>query len=526
MDLRTMLIAIIITTLTYAGMLGLIAYLRKEPVLRFYALAFFVGSFAYFIAFISDVDSWISILLFNQLFLTFIALVTSGLRRFFGVNPWPSRIWLYLFMNLAVFIYGIYIQPSYVLRVLSITFFAYLLLGDLFLAVWPKIAKLGEGWRLTFEILFGVHLILVTLRLTAVFDPSPVNFWMENESGASISLLLSLVTFSLWAIGIVVLDTFQVILKLNAKNSVLTDLAMKDALTGIPNRMMMDIELNQFMALAKRYNTSISFIIADIDFFKKVNDDYGHDIGDSVLIKTASIIKDVIRLTDRVYRWGGEEFLIVAPHTDLEGARILAEKIRLKYQEATFKSVGKLTISFGVAEYYPEESRELWFKRADIALYHAKSGGRNRVEIWKPTRVLDEEFTKILWQERWNSGNPTIDESHQELIDMTNTFFDMVSKATHPHAIREHFTKIITHLQRHFLEEEKELEAVDYDCIQQHQAIHRRLLSELSTMQENIDNEKLDYRTYFVFLVGKVVIGHLLTEDTKFFPLFQEGTAS
>jgi hemerythrin len=408
---------------------------------------------------------------------------------------------------------------------MSITFCTYLLLGDLFVSVWPKIAKLGEGWRLAFEILFGLHLILVTSRLTAVFDPSPLNFWMESESSSSISLLLSLVTFSLWAIGIVVLDTFQVILKLNAKNSVLSDLAMKDALTGIPNRLMMDIELNNFMALAKRFNTSISFIIADIDFFKKVNDDYGHDLGDEVLIQTASIIKDVIRSTDRLYRWGGEEFLIVTPHTDLEGARTLAEKIRLKYQEATFKSVGKLTISFGVAEYYPDESRELWFKRADIALYHAKSGGRNRVEIWKPTGALEAEFTKIQWQDRWNSGNPTIDLRHQELIGMTNVFFDMVSKATHPHEIREHFTKIITHLELHFREEEKELEAVDYDCFQQHQTIHRRLLSELSTMQENIDSEKLDYRTYFVFLVGKVVIGHLLTEDTKFFPLFQEGSS-
>lgn len=523
MDLRTMLIAIIITTLTYAGMLGLIAYLRKEPVLRFYALAFFVGSFAYFIAFISDIDSWISILLFNQFFLTFIALITSGLRRFFGVHPWPKRMWIYLTLNLVVFIYCIYIQPSYVLRVLSITFCTYLLLGDLFVSVWPKIAKLGEGWRLAFEILFGLHLILVTFRLTAVFDPSPLNFWMESESSTAISLLLSLVTFSLWAIGIVVLDTFQVILKFNAKNSVLSNLAMKDALTGIPNRLLMDIELNNFMALAKRFNTSISFIIADIDFFKKVNDDYGHDVGDDVLIQTATIIKEVIRLTDRVYRWGGEEFLIVTPHTDLEGARILAEKIRLKYQEATFKSVGKLTISFGVAEYYPDESRELWFKRADIALYHAKSGGRNRVETWKPTGALDEEFTKIQWQERWNSGNETIDHRHQELIDMTNAFFEMVSQTTHPHEIRAYFSKIITHLQLHFLEEEKELEAMDYDCFTQHQAIHRRLLSELSTMQENIDNEKLDYRTYFVFLVGKVVIGHLLSEDTKFFPLFQEG---
>ncbi|OHE10979.1 MAG: hypothetical protein A2513_01425 [Sulfurimonas sp. RIFOXYD12_FULL_33_39] len=161
-------------------------------------------------------------------------------------------------------------------------------------------------------------------------------------------------------------------------------LSITDPLTKIYNRIHLEESFKEELNRAKRYKTNFSVILLDIDHFKEVNDTYGHDIGDEVLIDIAKILKQNIRATDILGRWGGEEFLIILPQTDILETGLLAEKLRMAIENNTFDKIGKKTCSFGVSEFKEsDESSKNIVKRADNALYKAKDLGRNRVVISK-----------------------------------------------------------------------------------------------------------------------------------------------
>lgn len=157
-------------------------------------------------------------------------------------------------------------------------------------------------------------------------------------------------------------------------------LSITDPLTKVYNRNKFNDDFEKEIALAKRYNLSLSFVILDIDFFKSINDNFGHHAGDSVLIEFASLIQRSIRNSDIFARWGGEEFVLLLPHTELKEAVSLAEKLREKIEEFHFKFAKKITCSMGVAEYKDGDESDTISRRADIALYRAKERGRNQVQ--------------------------------------------------------------------------------------------------------------------------------------------------
>lgn len=159
-------------------------------------------------------------------------------------------------------------------------------------------------------------------------------------------------------------------------------ISLTDPLTGLKNRRFLDSVMEKAMSQADRYNESLSLITIDIDFFKKVNDQYGHPIGDEVLVQTAKVIQECIRKADILVRLGGEEFEILLPMTDILGAAEAAEKIRKQIEEKEHPRAGRITASFGVAERTPGETYLAFYRRADDALYRAKQTGRNRVVIY------------------------------------------------------------------------------------------------------------------------------------------------
>lgn len=155
--------------------------------------------------------------------------------------------------------------------------------------------------------------------------------------------------------------------------------ASTDKLTSLLNRTRFDEISQREIACVQRYKNPLSLILFDIDHFKQVNDHYGHDAGDSVLIQLAKIGSSVLRATDVFFRWGGEEFLILCPHADEDQAYLLAQRLRKKVEESIFEC-GHIHISGGVTQYVPNELIEYTIKRADLALYDAKKSGRNRME--------------------------------------------------------------------------------------------------------------------------------------------------
>lgn len=160
----------------------------------------------------------------------------------------------------------------------------------------------------------------------------------------------------------------------------LQQLATTDQLTGIYNRRKIDQVFIDEKKRAERYEQALSVVMGDIDKFKLVNDLHGHQVGDMVLTTIAKIFGEGVRETDILGRWGGEEFMVVCPCTDLGGAVVLAEKLRKIIEANEFDMVGRKTCSFGVAQLAKNEPINAMVARADAALYRAKEKGRNRVE--------------------------------------------------------------------------------------------------------------------------------------------------
>lgn len=156
--------------------------------------------------------------------------------------------------------------------------------------------------------------------------------------------------------------------------------ASTDPLTGVANRRCLDDELARLVAEALRYDQPLSVILIDLDYFKDVNDTHGHHVGDEVLVDTVHRLQATIRDSDLLGRWGGEEFLLTATHTDHQAACALAERCRRAITRSPMKSSGvTMTASLGVASLAPDDDVRTLMRRADLAMYTAKSDGRDRV---------------------------------------------------------------------------------------------------------------------------------------------------
>ncbi|WP_375725033.1 transporter substrate-binding domain-containing protein [Arcobacter sp. KX21116] len=165
------------------------------------------------------------------------------------------------------------------------------------------------------------------------------------------------------------------------KNKELAKLAITDKLTNLYNRRKLDELLQNELNRSDRFKHTFALAILDIDHFKKVNDTFGHQTGDKVLVELSIILKAHIRTTDFVGRFGGEEFVIICPESQKEGVYNLMENIRLNIANYTFNDIGNITMSFGIALSKENDTIESVLKRADVALYEAKNSGRNKVVV-------------------------------------------------------------------------------------------------------------------------------------------------
>lgn len=157
-------------------------------------------------------------------------------------------------------------------------------------------------------------------------------------------------------------------------------MAITDPLTGAYNRYFIDSQLKLRYENGQLNSVPTSYLLIDIDYFKQVNDRFGHDAGDRVLRTLVARLKGIIRREDLLCRWGGEEFAVLLFQTELKDAVSLAEKLREAIAAQPFEGVGQLTVSIGVTAYQPNETLEAWFVRADQHLYEAKLSGRNCVK--------------------------------------------------------------------------------------------------------------------------------------------------
>ena len=172
---------------------------------------------------------------------------------------------------------------------------------------------------------------------------------------------------------------------LEEKNRELKRLSITDRLTGLYNRVKLESVMKNELDRAERYKSSFGVIMIDIDHFKRVNDTYGHPVGDKLLIELSKILRDYTRKVDTAGRWGGEEFLVICPHTNEVGIVDAAEHLRATIEHFNFTDAGYQTASFGAAAYSKNDSIESIVSRADEALYRSKKTGRNKVTLFIPS---------------------------------------------------------------------------------------------------------------------------------------------
>lgn len=301
------------------------------------------------------------------------------------------------------------------------------------------------------------------------------------------------------------------------KNKFLKVIADTDELTALNNRYYFDRRVSEEIERADRENTSLTLIIFDLDCFKSVNDVWGHDVGDQVLIKTADTARKLINKPNIIARWGGEEFAILMIDTFLDEAIYLAEELRQSIAENNYPVVGQVTASFGVAERIKSESFENWFKRADKALYFAKGEGRNCVISYNDMKISTKSLVRLEWNDQWNSGNNLIDRQHRKLFELGNRLMDLSFTSKDYSKLKDRLDRLLEHIISHFEYEDQVLKSLNYPEAKKHKESHRYIIDKSFKIRERFLRGEVKLAALFVFIIEKVIMEHLVTEDVLFF---------
>lgn len=305
--------------------------------------------------------------------------------------------------------------------------------------------------------------------------------------------------------------------------------ATEDSLTGASNRRQFFSFANRELARASRYHEPIVLLMIDIDHFKAINDNHGHDVGDTVLREMAAICKTTLRSSDLFARLGGEEFAVLLLNTDPQEGQRIAERLRAMIAgmkvDAGEESLG-CTVSIGAIAFAGgTETLEQRLKQADNALYEAKRGGRNRVRLYSEPaaqgRLLDKGlagFLRFSWKPAYDCGVDLIDRQHRRLFELANELFDCLMFGEDRGQVDQLLSELARHVRVHFADEERILASRGYPEVAEHGRLHGQLLKKMALLFDGYRQGGLSVEELFAAMAGEVISRHLLDEDVKFFP--------
>lgn len=320
---------------------------------------------------------------------------------------------------------------------------------------------------------------------------------------------------------------------LHARISDLEQLAATDHLTGAWNRAHFDRVIESELARSLANRQPLSLIMLDIDHFKNVNDTFGHAVGDTVLCELVQLVRSRIRASDLLFRWGGEEFVVLLSSAGYRRAESVAENLRQAVASHTFEGAGVVTVTLGVAEHDGDEDAITWFRRMDDSLYEGKQSGRNRVvvarrgnsDVWAAEG--GGSALHLVWQEGYECGDPTIDAEHRELFLLANKLIDAIlPEQVQPAAVRAALEELLAHVQHHFADEEAILARLHYDNLVEHRRAHAGLIQRALAMAAKLDAGELSLGAVVEFIAQHVIARHLAVMDRAFFPLFRKASTA
>lgn len=316
-----------------------------------------------------------------------------------------------------------------------------------------------------------------------------------------------------------------------ANEEIVRNMAFYDRLTGLANRRLLEDRLGQLLRLAVRDKLKFAVLFVDLDRFKPVNDEFGHEAGDWLLRQVADRMRSCVRATDTVARIGGDEFVITIPDIrSADEAVAIGEKIR-ESLEAPYPFNETITFetsaSIGVV-LYPDHGRDArnLLLMSDAAMYRAKKAGRNRVVVHTPESVANPDAhllsITLSWQDTYLSGQEEIDRDHRELFRLSNELMQVISGGNPDGpAYGNAVTALRDHAERHFRNEESILKKHDYQDVQLHSVLHRELLRTFDELAQQHNEGIVSLEELAEYVTRTIIEEHLLMEDRKFFYLFE-----
>jgi len=313
----------------------------------------------------------------------------------------------------------------------------------------------------------------------------------------------------------------------------LEQVASTDRLTGAWNRRRLEESVQSEMERMVRYGHSLCLLLIDVDHFKPINDQYGHAVGDAVLQRLTALLQAALRKVDSLSRWGGEEFAVLCPNTARATAAAAAERLRQEVANAHFATVGRVSVSIGVAECAAGESWDEWFARADAALYRAKSGGRNQVQVAPEVPCHGDgkgyvvaNFVQLVWRSAYECGNEIVDRGHRQLFADANRLLSAILTDQSADEIGTIVDRLLSDVVEHFRDEEAVITAAGFPAAGEHLLLHRALTAEAHRLLDHYRGGTRAAGDVFQFLAYEVVTKHMLGADRMFFDFLRPPEAA
>jgi len=519
LDLHTFLIMIELLMGVYATT-ALLVYAVRKHVMHLTMVFSFISALVAFALMHNYLDgpvNWV-IIVYNALLLLSTVLIISGFRIYFKMKGMPARYYVYWALSVALTWFYLETVPSYIGRVAVNSFFLVLFTLDALFETRPIIRNEGVRVKRVIYSVLGTLMGFYIMRLIIVLMTPNTHTLVENMASTALTAGFFMVfSFNFWLTGSMILQSDRMVSSLHEENQKMEDLAMLDPLTKLFNRNKLEEDLQRTIELSNRQGDIATILLMDLDHFKEINDQFGHDVGDQVLTLAAHSITSLLRGEDRVYRWGGDEFLILAPQTDLKGATRLAERIIKKFEETSFPGVNIISLSLGIAQHFQFETKIDWFKRVDLALYKAKQTGRNRFEVWANEDLLPATIAKLVWSEAFESGHAEIDRQHKNLLRLSNELYDRLGSSDSMADVNLILDRVAADLTEHFAYESEQMRLTHFPLTDEHHHIHDQLLEEFASMRAQMSLGTVNLSVFFNFVSVRIVAGHIIKEDTKFF---------
>ncbi|MFV0449165.1 MAG: diguanylate cyclase [Vibrio sp.] len=507
----TVFLMIIATSGALGFSVGWVARAKQDKELLLWTVGLLLQTLVYVLFFLRDQTSTLISVIFANIALSasyscFLAAINEFHQRTL------SRLW-YFAPPLVLGVTFSFMMDSISSRIIvSGLIFASQCMFMLFALL--KYKAIGRGKYLMVGSILMVIGVLAIRVTNAIFKPDDITSMLHQTPTQVLTFFTVFISLILSSNG------FVLMIKERADECILM-IAMKDRLTGIWNRVRLEEEVQKEIDRSERYGHPASLIMLDLDFFKKINDQFGHRAGDLILKEFCLVVKSCIRTTDVLARWGGEEFVVLLPNTGFSQATGLAERIRVTIEKHEFHLGLRITASLGFSTCQPDDTLDSWLERADKALYRAKSAGRNCVKSdVLSTKDIPNKVSppvQLVWHAAYKSGNDLIDTQHRTLFEQANTLFLAIIESSPKAKISSLVDSLILEIEQHFKDEESIFQRAKYPRWQYHQTIHSHLLKKAKDLSHRYDSGEIRESDLLHFFLYEMISQHVLIEDSKYF---------